>query len=155
MTDTPKVTQADREAAWPFRPACYTKDDKAAWMAGRYDNLLGPKKLLQAFARHRLTTAPAGDGLAGELLRLIEARQMGSVVRESEGDNYGHAARRVASANTEIADWLGEHWPTILTALRQQSDARREGIEEAAKVADANGDDAVARQIRALGDRHD
>lgn len=40
----------DREAAWPFRPECYTESDKERWMSGLYDH---SAKIIMAFARHR------------------------------------------------------------------------------------------------------
>lgn len=58
------------------------------------------------------------DELADELLTLIEARQAGSLARKSEGDEVGPSLRRVAHANTAIADFIGQKWPEIITALR-------------------------------------
>lgn len=46
------ITPADREGAWPFRPACYQDNDmtRANWTAGAYDEAA---KIISAFAQHR------------------------------------------------------------------------------------------------------
>lgn len=60
-----EVTQEDREAAWPFRPARYSHEaDHKAWHEGRYDH----EPAIQAFARHRLNSTAALQ------LQLEEAR---------------------------------------------------------------------------------
>lgn len=50
------VELADRERAWPFRPACYSDDatTKAAWMAGVYD---AAAPIIGAFSLHRANHA--------------------------------------------------------------------------------------------------
>lgn len=64
MTDT-QITQADREAAWNYRPSCYKVDDYTKWMAGNYDMATA---VIGGFARHRTTHPPATDVAA-----LVEA----------------------------------------------------------------------------------
>ena len=46
------IILADRERAWPFRPACYPDDasTKSAWMNGQYDDAA---PIIRAFALHR------------------------------------------------------------------------------------------------------
>ena len=46
------ISDKDRRAAWPFRPACYKPEDHAAWMAGQYDKAA---PVIKAFADHRLS----------------------------------------------------------------------------------------------------
>jgi hypothetical protein len=50
-----KVEQVDREAAWPFRAGCYTREDQGKWDAGCYDGC----PAIQAFARHRIAAQSA------------------------------------------------------------------------------------------------
>lgn len=56
-TDT-EVTQADRAAAWRYRPACYKHYDETKWMNGHYDNAA---PVIKAFARHRTLTPAQAD----------------------------------------------------------------------------------------------
>lgn len=62
MTET-KITQADREAAWPHRPAPYqTESDYQRWMVGAYDRTA---EIIAAFAEYRIGggvgPAPGGE----------------------------------------------------------------------------------------------
>lgn len=60
--DKLQVTQADRDAVWPYRPNCYKVHDYTDWMAGKYDNVA---KVIQAFAAHRTKAEQArGDVVA-------------------------------------------------------------------------------------------
>lgn len=56
ITSALGVTLADREAAWPFRPTCYSEADREKWMGGTYD-CAAP--IIQAFARCRLDAVAA------------------------------------------------------------------------------------------------
>lgn len=57
------VIQADRVAAWPYRPSCYkdSPDTAARWNDGVYDRA---NPVIQAFARCRVESSPA-DGATG------------------------------------------------------------------------------------------
>lgn len=101
MTDTKDdavlaVVQADRDAAWPFRPRCYTEQDREAWMEGRYDS--APGGPIQAFARHRLAAlaniAAPSEERAREILR-EEHEKIGGVRSLAHMlDEYDEAAVR-------------------------------------------------------------
>jgi hypothetical protein len=55
------VEQTDRDAAWPYRPACYRPEDRGRWDEGCYDVAV---PVIQSFARHRLNALKAGGGNA-------------------------------------------------------------------------------------------
>ena len=76
-TDATQVTQADREAAWPFRPVFFDdhKITRARWDAGAYDHL----SPIQAFARHRITTTAS---LSAQVEALTAERD---ALRETSG----------------------------------------------------------------------
>jgi len=70
MQSEVEVTQADRDAAWPFRESGYRNDrsTKAKWDAGVYDR---SARSIQAFARHRL--ASRGRRQVIKLIERLEA----------------------------------------------------------------------------------
>lgn len=84
-----EVTQADREAAWPFYRAAVdypaTHEFKANWMLGHLDNAT----IVQAFARHRIEAArpvsgePVGYIIAEMLNRKSEFERNGIVMTAS------------------------------------------------------------------------
>ncbi len=108
---TSEVTQADREAAWPYSPACYSLTDKPKWDAGVYDQC----GIIQAFARHReqetlaaLSTPPAPEqpDMVGELVEALEeARDLFRNYERHHRAKISEAGRpEKAERNRDIAD---------------------------------------------------
>lgn len=49
------VIPADRVAAWPRRPSCYSHEDMRMWYAGHYDGI----EAIQSYARYRVSLTSA------------------------------------------------------------------------------------------------
>lgn len=106
MTDPkhtePVVTQADRDAAWPFADFHCLPDRqmRERWLTGYYDNL--PQgAAIQAFARHRITTTATLTAQVEALTAERDALRRGlawlrSHIAEVDDDNsyWGGPSRR-------------------------------------------------------------
>lgn len=71
-TPTVKPTQADRKAAWPFRPGCY-KDNPTTrhnWNDGVYDKI----DVIQAFAAHAAPLLARIEELEAMVRRFAKCR---------------------------------------------------------------------------------
>jgi hypothetical protein len=53
--DKYKIITKDREAAWAYKPECYTEEDREKWMRGLYDDAAS---IIRGFARHRIESEP-------------------------------------------------------------------------------------------------
>jgi hypothetical protein len=81
-TDTCEVIEADREAAWPFRPSCFKAHDESAWKSGRYDKT----PVIVAFARHRQAHTP--DAVESSMVRLVAKLIAAAIVGQDDEGWY-------------------------------------------------------------------
>lgn len=118
--DAIAVIQADRDAAWPFRPEGYGPLDKPSWDAGVYDGC----RHIQAFARHRTSSAlPLAHPAApqGE-----DSKESARIVRWI--DQAIERAKR--HGNTEGVWLFASQWQVVRAALAPAAIASgREGAE--------------------------
>ncbi|GFM29287.1 hypothetical protein [Novosphingobium sp. PY1] len=100
-----KVTEEDREAAWPHRPSCYQMHDRTDWMAGKYDKAA---PVIRDFAAHReAARAKALEEAAAE----VDQRQ------EEWAAVRGKGARRI-SVSSSYTDGALSEAEVIATAIR-------------------------------------
>lgn len=90
-----EIMQADREAAWPFRPSCYTRHDYARWIGGAYDGV----EPIIAFARHRIAGFKEAQEAAVKVANDRAAICADAVAKIEAGELYGGADDARATEN--------------------------------------------------------
>lgn len=97
-----KIIQADREAAWPLRPECYTERDYERWMSGLYDNNnVGINRL----ATHRIQSTADLQAKLDKAVKALGDSQatLASIRAATVGEDWGEQ-----STSEHIHDLCGE-----------------------------------------------